>query len=1187
MQEIMEQYIDGHVEGERGSLSFSCAKIEISLQKDERVSGSFVLLSDKGRKVKGYIYSSNIRLTCDAKQFCTNELTVSYTFFSKGLGEGDTVKTSISIISDAGEYEIPVIVSVKHSPLETSLGNVKNLFHFANLAKTYWNEAVELFYSKQFKQIFIGNDRQFLAAYLGLSKAKGNEQNVEEFLLVINKKQKIEYTLKKNELVIQNPMEVSEIDIMIKKNGWGYTKLQIETEGEFLSLDQKFICAQDFTAGAQCVLMAHIDVKKLHKGINYGRIQIFNNDTSMQMNVTVLHEECKQAVEKRQKELKAFTCQLTSQYLAYKMGKIEKEAWLLETRAVLDKLTIEEEKNPVIRLYQAHLLITEERFNEAKWILGHTKSMLDKGGYSTELEAYYFYLNALRKRDEVYTENVIQVMKELYSVHTENWKIFWLQLYLDDSYAKNPAKKWYLLERQFDYGCTSPVLYLEAVQILREHDSLLTKLSRFEIQVCMFALKKQMLSHEMITQITYLAGREKQFRRSVYQILCACYEVSGEVRTLQVICAMLIKCNLSGKEYFKWYALAIEKQLRITRLYEYYMMSIDITSKEALPKMLLMYFAYHSELDYIHNAFLYANILRHEEEMPEMAQTYRAHIEQFVAEQIKKEHMNRDLAYLYKRVSISYDTSMKLASNMATLMFAHLVTVENKEIEQIVVVHTQLKNEAVYSVINCQAIIYLYSGDYQIFLQDANKNRYTKSVSYRLEKLMVPGHMIKQIQHIVKDHIGFCLYMCDVQKQTATIGEQNAKYVSELILSENIEEYYKKGLRGKLAQYYFEADKTEDLELFLIRQDPEILSVKERAELIRLMIYSDKVDEAMSWVNTYGAEGVTPKSLMRLLSYLLEREQYEENTLWIILTYTAFSQGKFDEVMLTYLNRFYHGTLKTMRDIWKEAKEYNVSAKEIFERILLQILFSAAYIAEEAKIFQYYIHGQPSTEITYAYLTRCSYDYVVKDIMLDDIVFKQLVCLHQKDIELNDICKLAAIQYYSDKLEGVEKEIISVLTGYISEFLVTRKIFPVFVMYYKHLPELEEVLDKVLLEYRAKPGSIVTIHYLIEGNISEQYIVEEMREIIGGIYTKQFTLFFGESVQYYITEFQGGKEHITESDTIHKSDAGNGVRESKFNMINDMAISSMLQDYDTFDVLLEEMNFRQYMIEELFAIETE
>ncbi len=91
-----------------------------------------------------------------------------------------------------------------------------------------------------------------------------------------------------------------------------------------------------------------------------------------------------------------------------------------------------------------------------------------------------------------------------------------------------------------------------------------------------------------------------------------------------------------------------------------------------------------------------------------------------------------------------------------------------------------------------------------------------------------------------------------------------------------------------------------------------------------------------------------------------------------------------------------------------------------------------------------------------------------------------------------------------------------------------------------------------------------------------------MRDMFGGICVKEFVLFFGERLQYYITEETAGGEQLTKSGTINKSDIGQENFESRFSMLNDIMIGKTLQDYDTVDSLLQEYYRQDYMVNEIF-----
>ena len=55
-------------------------------------------------------------------------------------------------------------------------------------------------------------------------------------------------------------------------------------------------------------------------------------------------------------------------------------------------------------------------------------------------------------------------------------------------------------------------------------------------------------------------------------------------------------------------------------------------------------------------------------------------------------------------------------------------------------------------------------------------------------------------------------------------------------------------------------------------------------------------------------------------------------------------------------------------------------------------------------------------------------------------------------------------------------------------------------------------------------------------------------------------MFFGEMIQYYITEEHGDKIEVTESNRLTNNDVYNEKDDSRYNLLNQMLISSTLQD---------------------------
>ena len=179
-------------------LEFSDISLELSLKQGETAEGSFIVYAPGDVPVEGWIVSSQIRMECLAEEFIGIKETIPYRFSAKGTEPGDIVEGAFFIVTNYGEYELPYRVEIENDEIESSVGTIKNMFHFTNLAKENWEEAVKIFYSPRFKNIFSGGlDRQYYSAYKGLSAVYGNERNMEEFLLEINKKQRVEFVPEK------------------------------------------------------------------------------------------------------------------------------------------------------------------------------------------------------------------------------------------------------------------------------------------------------------------------------------------------------------------------------------------------------------------------------------------------------------------------------------------------------------------------------------------------------------------------------------------------------------------------------------------------------------------------------------------------------------------------------------------------------------------------------------------------------------------------------------------------------------------------------------------------------------------------------------------------------------------------------------------------------------------------------
>ena len=126
-------------------LSFSDETIDLTVIENSEHSGSFSIISENHVPMRGVIYSTNPRMECLTPQFEGEEVKIRYKFHGKGLSEGEVIKGNFVIVCNQLEYSLSFCVNISKLYMDSSLGQIKSLYEFANLAKESWEEAFQLF----------------------------------------------------------------------------------------------------------------------------------------------------------------------------------------------------------------------------------------------------------------------------------------------------------------------------------------------------------------------------------------------------------------------------------------------------------------------------------------------------------------------------------------------------------------------------------------------------------------------------------------------------------------------------------------------------------------------------------------------------------------------------------------------------------------------------------------------------------------------------------------------------------------------------------------------------------------------------------------------------------------------------------------------------------------------------------
>ena len=165
MKEKIEQLARGEFEYELPFLRISVEEISFCVEAGKQYEASFHISNSMNRIMKGIVLSSDRLLTLGISAFRDKECIVTYKFDASFLKPSDIVSGNITILSDCGEAVLPFEVHVKAPVINTSIGKIKNLFEFANLARMDWTEAKKVFRSEEFERIILKNEEKYHVIY--------------------------------------------------------------------------------------------------------------------------------------------------------------------------------------------------------------------------------------------------------------------------------------------------------------------------------------------------------------------------------------------------------------------------------------------------------------------------------------------------------------------------------------------------------------------------------------------------------------------------------------------------------------------------------------------------------------------------------------------------------------------------------------------------------------------------------------------------------------------------------------------------------------------------------------------------------------------------------------------------------------------------------------------------------------
>ena len=1175
MRQKIEKFANGIFSYEKPELIVSESVLELKAVSGKETIGTFVVSNDHNTKVRGFCLCKSEFISFKNEVFEEAENEVTVIFSAANLEAEAKLNTVIEIVTECGECSLPVELEVAASFIETSIGQTSDLFHFANLAISNPQEAKDLFKTEDFKRIIIGNAPEYRNIYRNLSGASNTALVLEEFLIAAKKKSTMEFSINATKLVYEagdNPI----VDkILIRKNNWGYSQLKCEVDGAFIEPERTLIWTEDFENN-EFWLKFVINPDKARNGNNYGRIRISTLADEVEIPVLCCKESPFSRTIRVNRREKQFKMELIKNHLEFFLERIDAYTYVSEAENILETLKAYRDEGEFVRLYRLYLKSLSDKKEEAlKEFEVIEDSVMESE--NTYIYSMALFLGAILKDSHESGEYVSRLRRE----YENERELFTLLLYLRVDSRERFSKKQRFEEMKNCYleGEYSIFGLIEGILLIAEDPLLLKELSRYEIACLQEGIKYGLVNKLVGLQLSYVAVREKSTSPLLLRILKTFYYMFHQKELLEAVCTHIILEGKPSEDEYDLLEKGVNEQLKIKGMYELCLESADLTAK-LLPRPLLNYFASGDDVSPKLSAALYSNIIRFCDKNDNLFIMYRIRMETFAERSLERGDFSRELAIIYEKMLRVENLNSRCIASLPYIMFKHEITTDWKKARNVAVSHKELIEAEFTKLDNGKAIADIFTDNPVIVLLDDEGNRCIASFTTNVKRLVNRPDLYKLMMEKCRTDKKVMLNRLEAAKYEG-MNDEVVNLYTKCAEMESLEESFLLDCRKALIDYYYDNLEGDLLESQLIRVDLKELSADERIRMMELMIFRELYSLALKNMEMYGFYGISPKRTSRLCSVLIRANSEQINSkLFMQLCIYSFEKYRAEKVILGYLEKNYEGSTQGLYDLWSACREEGIDTIDLEERLIRTALFTENDMNFVKEVFVLYYGHCSSGKLVRAYLSYLAYGNLVCGNVLDGSILD--IMRREANYSENDICTLTLLKSYSTRKSFTPPE-RSFIEHQIKRMENKGLLLPFFKDFPADIRIPRQMRDKYYVEYHTDRNKKVLINYTFLGaGDNENFREEEMKDIGFGIFVKEFVLFYGEVMQYYITEQSEDRNVITESREVALGPEHFGSEECRYHQINLIITAKEMNDEKTVIKLIENYQFNDYAVKRLF-----
>lgn len=1174
---------------EKVKISIIPNNLKIEGFEGDKLSGSFIIKSEFNNEAVGFIYSSNPYIILDDPTFCGTLCKIHFHINTK-LFEGDVLKGFFDIVYSSGDLKLHFEINIKAKPINSSIGEIKNLNDFVRLCEINFNEGLYIFHNKYFYNLIKDLDENLKLLYEGYIKAVPSAKNLENFLEDALLKDKLTFDVSTHNFYYKDVKNDCKGEFYVKRSTWGKLEIIVTTNADFIDLSSKKITDNDFL-GREFKYEFSIIKKKLHKGKNYAEIILFDGLFSEKIEVEVSLFNENYILDKNYIKKKKYIGNIVNDIILYKEKKdniivtgrklyrnlinIYKIDHYEESEIINKILENYSDKNPtemeeylvfkmpvLSRLLITHTKILSGKMEEALSLIEDLK--VDIKDYLSFEWAYLLYLCVLIENDVNYKNRLVEEIEKIFRANPENQYIFMILINLRKEYENNPGRKFKDISKWIIGGYNSPLLLSEALNILNDNSYLLRDIEPFIKSILNYGIKHSTIQKNLSNRISETALTVNHFDKNIFKILVYTYNLYHSYKTLNTIILYLIRNKIFNASIVDWYKLGIEEGLNIVGLFEAYINSLPFDTMEIIPESVFLYFRYPSNLSSDRKALLYSSIISERDLFRRTYDNYLLDIYDFALSEMKNGNINDNLSVIYQEME--QNNKNITAFNEFIVPFSHMrrISILKDNVAQILLYEGAYRKPKIIQVRHRSAYISICDNNYKIFLVDGDGTVHTSEDYYILEQ-----PLFKEIKR--------SLDKPDLYSEEYIINsftDKNKKYnlkPGDIDIIENIfkNDRISSDFIIKIYDKFYDIlikEHREDVILSYIwgRRENLKLNKKLKTDIIGYAIRNEKYEDAYDYIQNENIYLLNTDLILKLINYMIVYFEFKPVDFIIIYAINLLNDGIYSQQSVSYLQKYFIGNVNWMKELFYKGIECDVVNVDYYDRVIYQILYMGYDEGFPKKLFLKFIRYTNNDTIYAAFLNVYSNNYILRDEKLPKEFFDELYRTFSIKKVISDGVKIAIMKYLCLK-ESLLPEEEKMLDDLLKFYILRNVKFAFFSKAAKNLKIKYHLYDKTYIEYKGKENQKLYIH--MKKN-DDEFKVFSLPEVYRGIYTKEVILFNDDLIYYTITDARKDGEVLFEGKISNKVQV-DLESEGRFNKINCMKATINKNEDDLKNVVKE------------------